>query len=113
MADAENSKQPRGTPFPKGRSGNAGGRPKGYNAFRKSFRGEKDSEKIRARLRAIMEDGEDRDAIAAAKLWVEYGWGRPPAAPEDNAALRESGNRLPVGLTAEQVLSIARGEKPE
>ena len=38
--------------------------------------------------------------------------GKPPAAPEDNDALRASGSTLPAGLTAEQVLALARGETP-
>ena len=103
-----------GKPFQKGDSRiNKGGRPRGYAAFRKSFRGITDHEAIQARLREIMVSGEAKDAISAAKLWLEYGWGRAPAAPEDNKALSESGRGgLPSGLTAEQVLAIARGEKP-
>lgn len=114
MGDAQNSEQQRGKPFQKGdKRINRGGRPKGYNAFRKSFRGIKDHETIQARLRDIMAAGEAKDAIAAAKLWLEYGWGRAPAAPEDNKALSESGGNPMKGLSPEQVLAIARGEKPE
>lgn len=107
MSNPENS----GKQFVKGKSGNVGGRPKGYAAFRKSFRGVEDTALIRARLlELIAADGSQ--SVAAAKLWLEYGWGRAPAAPEDNAALRESGRGLPPGLTAEQLLALARGERP-
>lgn len=112
---AENSgkqQKPRGKPFPKGKSGNPGGRPKGYEAFRESFRAEKDLNVIRERLQKIFSDdaSKDSDVVLAARLWYEYGFGKAPAAPEDNEALRGVG--LPAGLTAAQVLAIARGEKP-
>ena len=117
MGDAQNSDKQRGKPFAKGDQRiNRGGRPKGYNAFRKSFRGIKDHEVIQARLREIMAGGEAKDAISAAKLWLEYGWGKSPAAPEDNKALAASGNGAPdwvSRLTPAQALAIARGEKPE
>ncbi len=112
---AENSgkqRKPRGRPFVKGQSGNPAGRPKGYEAFRASFREEKDLEKIRKRLLTCLGNtAKDSDAINAARLWYEYGFGKAPSAPDDNEALRATG-RLPPGLTADQVLAIARGEKP-
>jgi len=92
MGDAENSGQgARGRPFPKGTSGNRGGRPKGYNAFRKAFRKTEDVEEIRKRLKELILGDEASASIAAAKLWLAYGFGKTPAAPEDNDALRESG----------------------
>lgn len=95
----------------KGQSGNPAGRPKGYEAFRESFRAEKDIAKIQKRLRAEIRSGKGSDAVNAIRLWFEYGFGKAPSAPEDNEALRATG-RLPPGLTADQVLAIARGEKP-
>jgi hypothetical protein len=111
MSDAQNTEKHRGKPFAKGDARiNRGGRPKGYNAFRKAFRSESDNALIRERLLAIIREGESKDTINAARLWCEYGWGKSPAAPEDNEAMRESGVRLP--LTREEMLAIARGEKP-
>lgn len=111
---AENSgkqRKPRGKPFVKGQSGNPGGRPKGYEAFRESFREEKDLTKIRKRLLTCLdEEAKDSDAINAARLWYEYGFGKAPAAPEDNEALQKAGGVWP--LNREETLKIARGEKP-
>lgn len=104
--------KPRGKPFVKGQSGNPGGRPKGYDSFREGFREEKDLSVIKKRLMDIFseESAKDSDVIMAARLWYEYGFGKAPAAPDDNEALRASG--LPRELTAAQVLAIARGETP-
>ncbi len=110
IQNAENSQQTRGRPFVKGQSGNRGGRPKGYNAFRKAFRKDADVETIRERLRAIILSGEESASIAAAKLWLEYGFGKTPAAPEDNDALRESGRPL-AGVPAEAILEALKGRK--
>lgn len=113
MSDTQNTDKQRGRPFTKGDTRiNRGGRPKGYNAFRKSFRDTKDNEVIRARLKAIFNnpDAKDSDVIMATRLWWEYGWGKAPAAPEDNAALRDSGRPL-KDATKEEILAALRGEK--
>lgn len=114
MSDTQNTKKQHGKPFTKGDARiNRGGRPKGYNAFRKAFRGEKDNEAIRERLKAIFDNPEakDSDVIMATRLWWEYGWGKAPSAPEDNAAIRDSGRPL-AGATKEEILAALRGEKP-
>jgi hypothetical protein len=108
MGDAQNSEQ-RGKPFAKGDPRiNKGGRPKGYNAFRKAFRDVKDVAEIRRRLKELIFGGEASAAIAAAKLWLEYGYGKTPAAPEDNQALAESGKSWP--LSREETIALAKGE---
>ena len=113
MGDAQNREQPRGRPFVSGDPrANRGGRPKGYNAFRKAFRGKDDVAAIRKRLMEHILGDDAGASNAAAKLWLEYGFGKTPSAPDDNEALRDSGTRLPDGLTAAQTLAIARGETP-
>lgn len=92
------------TSFKPGQSGNPGGRPKGYEAFREGFRAEKDLEVIRKRLLEVFTDGKDSDVVMAARLWYEYGFGKAPAAPEDNEALRE-------GLTVVVQSLAERGKK--
>lgn len=113
MGDAQNSdQQPRGRPFAKGGDPriNKGGRPKGYNAFRKAFRGKEDIAAIRTRLMGIiLSTAEGGESIAAAKLWLEYGFGKTPAAPEDNDALRESGRPL-KDASDEDILAALRGK---
>jgi hypothetical protein len=108
---AENSnkqqKKPRGRPFKPGESGNPGGRPPGYAAFRESFRAEKDLDVIKKRLMKIFTNGDakDADVIMASRLWYEYGFGKAPSAPEDNEALQD-------GLTVVvQSLAERRGGK--
>ncbi len=110
---AENSGKQRaiGTPFQKGKSGNPGGRPKGYVAFRAAFRDEKDEKKRRARLMEIIENGDDSDALKAIQLSWEYGWGKAPNAPADNKAIASSGSGLPSGLTFEQLRELALAGK--
>lgn len=99
--------------FAPGQSGNKGGRPKGYRAFRESFRGKEQNDAIRSALESIILNGKDADRINAAKLYLEYGWGKAPAAPADNAALAKSGSVNLLGkLTREELLAIARGETP-
>lgn len=117
MGNAENSEKQRGRPFEKGDSRiNRGGRPKGYNAFRKKFRDREKNDKLREDLYAMATDPETpaKDRLMAMRLYWEYGWGKSPAAPDDNDALRESGaGGLDFSdLTREEKLAIARGETP-
>lgn len=106
MSDTENSTKQRGRPFQKGKSGNPGGRPGELGEFRELCRTHREKA-IEGLLKALGDGGSA--AVAAARVLLEYGYGKPAAAPEDNAALRESG-RLP--LTREEVLAIAKGETP-
>jgi hypothetical protein len=94
-------------------SPNPSGRPKGYSAFRRAFRKLDDVQAIRAKLLALIHGDDNNAALAAAKLWLEYGYGKTPAAPEDNDALRESGRPL-AGKTGDEILAAlrAKGETP-
>lgn len=107
-AESSGKQQPIGRPFPKGTSGNKGGRPKGYNSFRKAFRDEKDDAARRKRLAEIRNHGEDKDALMAIRLEWEYGYGKPPSAPDDNAALRESGARPLVAASSDAILDALK-----
>lgn len=92
-----------------GPSPNPAGRPGGYEEFRALCK-ERSPQAVAA-LEAALSNG-DASAVAAARVLLEYAWGKPSSAPEDLNALA-SGLSLPVGLTAAAVLAIARGEKPE
>jgi hypothetical protein len=96
----------RGRPWSPGESGNPGGRPGGYAEFRGLCR-KKTAEAIDTRTAALGEGG--AVAVAAARVLLEYGWGRPSSAPEDLEAVRE-GNPL-AGLTREQLLLLARDDE--
>lgn len=100
--------KPRGRPIQPGQVLNPGGRPSGYAAFRESFRAQTDLDTIQRRLREIMASGDDKDATSAMRLWMEYGWGKPSSSPEDLEATTASPF---AGLTAEQLLEIARAKK--
>jgi len=108
--NSEKQRKPRGRgrPFVKGQSGNPGGRPHGYEAFRESFRAEKDLKKIRKRLLKEISTGKGSDAVNASRLWFEYGFGKAPAAPEDNEALAGAGGGWP--LNRAETLALAKGK---
>lgn len=93
-----------------GPSPNAGGRAKENADFLARARAAVDEHVLEAWISEVKERGPGW--VKCSELLAAYGYKRPAAATEDNDALRESGNRLPAGLTAEQVLSIARGERP-
>jgi hypothetical protein len=99
---AEPVKRGRGNPkWKKGQSGNPGGRPEGYAAFKAACR--ERSPKALATLEAALAN--ESLCVQAAKTLLEFGWGRASAAPEDLEAVRE-GNPL-SGLTREQLLRLA------
>ena len=105
MVSENNGKQrPRGRPFPPGTSGNPHGRPGDYGAFRALCR-EKSPKAVRALVRALRNG--DSSSVAAARVLLEYGWGKPSSAPEDLKALETSAGAL-AQLTKEQILAIAQ-----
>lgn len=55
----------------------------------------------------IIEKGEDKDSIAASKVWLEY------SLPKPKQALRVSGDKnAPLsGLSLEDLLAVGRGVK--
>lgn len=96
--------KPRGRPFPKGVSGNPHGRPKEYGEFRELVRSK--SPQAIAALEAALAR-EDNSSVAAAKVLLEYGWGRPQAAPEDLEAARQAGGVMLAQLSRDELLAIA------
>lgn len=81
---AERTMPPVGHRFPRGVSGNPGGRPAGYGAMRDAARAHTD-----AALSVLVEALDDDDArirIVAATALLDRGWGRPsPASPVEDA----------------------------
>jgi len=51
-------------------------------------------------------------AVAAARVLLEYGWGKPASAPEDLDAVREGGGSALSVLTRDELLAIAKGDTP-
>lgn len=105
----ETGRNPDGT-LKKGAKLNPGGRPKENEMFRERAKKAVDEHVLQAWIDEVVNRGDAWPKCS--ELLAAYGYGKPASAPEDNDALRESGSRLPPGLTAEQVVSIARGEKP-
>lgn len=96
--------KPRGRPFQKGQSGNPGGRPADYGAFRELCRSK--SPQAVAALEAAL-DRSDASSVAAARVLLEYGWGKPSAAPEDLEAVRQGAQVQLSQLSREELLAIA------
>jgi hypothetical protein len=100
--------KPRGRPFQKGASGNPGGRPADYGEFRALCRTK--SPQAVAALEAALANG-DSASVAAARVLLEYGWGKPSSAPEDLEAARNGGGQMLAQLSRAELLAIA--ELPE
>lgn len=66
--------------FVKGKSGNPGGRPKKLKIFVDACQDM--SDEILLRLRGIIENGKNSDAIKAMEVVLAYGFGRPTQAVE-------------------------------
>lgn len=96
--------KPRGRPFQKGQVANPRGRPADYGEFRKLCRSK--SPQAVAALEAAL-DRSDASSVAAARVLLEYGWGKPQAAPEDLEAVRQGGGVALAQLSREELLSIA------
>ncbi len=107
MSDDSESKAPweRGGPSP-----NPAGKPKGLKELRIRARDVVDRHVIAAWESEIINRGDNW--VKCSELVTAYGYGKPPSAPEDHDAAKEVFQPL-AQLTREQILAIARGEKPE
>lgn len=110
MSEPENKPKARRGGFQKGVSGNPGGRPKVREEFRSRARKVADEECLEAWAEEVRNRGPQW--VKAAELLVAYAYGKPSSAPEDLDALRESGPKALAVLTREELLAVARGEKP-
>jgi hypothetical protein len=97
------AKPPPGKPWKKGQSGNPSGRPADYGHFRELCRSK--SPQAVAALELALANG-DSASVAAARVLLEYGWGKPSAAPEDLEAVKAGAVQLSQ-LSREELLAIA------
>lgn len=88
-----------------GPSPNPEGRPGGYVEFREMCRSK--SPKAVQALEEALANG-DASAVAAARVLLEYGWGKPASAPEDLDAVREGGGSALAMLSRDELLAIAK-----
>lgn len=75
MSDAQSSAPVRGRPFPRGASGNPGGRPRGIRALRERLA--EHSEVIEKTLIDALSDEDPRVRLEAVKLAFSYLYGKP------------------------------------
>lgn len=88
--------------FLPGKSGNPGGRPKGYAEFRQLCRDH--SPEAVETLVTVLGTG-DAASVAAARVLLEYAWGKPASAPEDLDAVTAASPF--AGLSLEQLRELA------
>ena len=88
-----------------GPSPNPGGRSKGQKQLIKLAR-EHTTEALQAIVRVLLADGtSDRDRLAAARLVLERGWGKPHQSTEITATVTDLRE-----VSTEDLVRIARGE---
>ena len=102
--------RPKSGKFEKGKSGNPTGRPKVVEAFRDRARSAVDALVLERWVQEVESQGDEW--MRASELLAAYGYGKPSSAPEDLQAVRDGGGRLLTLLTRDEVLAVARGEKP-
>lgn len=95
--------KPRGRPFPKGTSGNAGGRPKGYAEWRELCR-DRTPEALEALAKAMKGGG--AAAVAAARFIIETAWGRAPTSPGESQP-QSAGPSVLDELTRDELVALA------
>lgn len=85
--------------FVKGQSGNPGGRPRAIAWLTSECQNM--TEAILRRLETMVSQGEDKDAVAAAKLLLGYGYGQPRQAVDANVKVEEMKRLTPEKYDAE------------
>lgn len=88
-------------PWKPGESGNPGGRPKGYTAFRKLCRSHT-TKALDALVDALDTEGE---RVAAAKVLLEFGWGKAEPRSKMSVTTKRLKENVP---TAEEAAQAAR-----
>lgn len=105
MSDAQDSEpQQVGTPFPRGKSGNPGGQPKWVKEVREALR--TCVTKGAARLERIIENGSDKDAVAAMKVAAEFSLTKP----KQTHKIEGKGDPLAV-VSPEALVAFIAGKK--
>jgi len=102
---AEKRRRGVGRPIQKGQVLNPGGRPKGYAAFRELCR-TKSPQAVQALEKALADGGSH--SVQAARVLLEYGYGRPSAAPEELETIEAvAQSSIAAVLSRAEMLTIA------
>lgn len=90
-------------PFPKGESGNAGGRPSGIGWVRKLARGHTE-EAVNTLVECLGDDHDGRVRVAAAQALLDRGYGKPTQPISGD----EEGAPIAVAVSEELLALIAK-----
>lgn len=99
-----------GKGFMPGKSGNPGGMHATNPLFRERARKAVDDLVLKAWIEEVEKRG--KEWAKCSELLAAYGYGKPSSSPEDLEAARAQGVSVFTSLTRDEVLAIARGEKP-
>lgn len=91
-------------PWKPGESGNPGGRPPGYSAFRRLCRSHS-PKAIEALVEALECEGE---RVSAAKVLLEFGFGKAEPRSKMSSTTRKLGDAVPSAEEAKQALEELR-----
>lgn len=103
---AENSKKPRGKPFPKGKTGNPGGRPKLPEDVRhvRELARQYTEQAIETLAKVMRSSKSDSAKVAAVNTILERGWGKAPqpVTGEEGGPVEVVGRIELVGMSAKR-----------
>ncbi len=104
-------KKPRGRPFPKGASGNPGGRPKELAHIKEMARSHTESA-IAALVEVLTNSDKGAERVAAAQALLDRAWGKPGQSLDIDANVKSTGPDLSAVSTDELMRALMGSSAP-